>query len=147
MEIGWADRFLKGYLSVSNVQGGGPRWGPPLPTRLSADVDDDLAKGSAFEMFVRFTSFFKAVDLVDDRMDFVLVEEVVHSFECSGRRNGNAANSCLPEDDAHQVEIGSLALEKSDLRDVTTYARRFNRLVQAIAANNIEQLVDSLAIR
>jgi hypothetical protein len=77
---------------------------------LCAHSDNDLAKGAPPKVFISFARLVERINLVYDWMDLMLVEEVVHPFECAGWGNGDAADCSLPEDDPHQIEVRSLAL-------------------------------------
>ena len=79
---------------------------PPLMgCDLCINFDYDLAEGTPPKVFISFACLLERVNLIDDWMDLMLVEEVVHPFECAGGRDSNAANCSLPEDDAHEIEV------------------------------------------
>jgi hypothetical protein len=103
--------------------------------RACTHFDNDLAEGSTGQMLVSCSCFFEGVNLIDHRMNFMFVEEVIHAFEGSGRADSDAPNSGLPEDHAHEVEVSRLSLEKANLEYLAADPGRCDGLVEAVAAN------------
>ena len=97
-----------------------------------AHFDNDLAEGSAGQMLVGFTRLLEGIDLIDYWMNLVSVEEIVHAFEGAGRRDGYAANCSLPKDNAHEVEVRFLTLQKANLRDVAPDSGMVSDFVETV---------------
>jgi hypothetical protein len=96
---------------------------------VNAHLDDNLAEGSTPEMLVGISGPLERINLIDDRMDLMLIEEVIHPFKGAGGCNSDATNRSLAEDHAHQIEVGSLPLQEADLPSAFILAR-FSSLLE-----------------
>jgi hypothetical protein len=123
-----------------------PLFSSSFPPGL-AHLDDDLAEGSLGQVFVGRDRLVERINLVDHRPDSALFQRDAHLLKRPLVAYRYALNLGLPEDDWHQVQRRRLTGQKTDDRDVTADPRSLHRVVDAVAADHFQELIDAEAVR
>jgi len=112
----WTTSASKGSRHATSIS---PRSFPSkVKSNESGDFDNYFAKYTSCQIFERLVHVVERVGLIDNRAELVLVQECVHAIKRRTRRNGDATNRGLEEDQRHEAQQGGLAGEKADLSDL-----------------------------
>jgi alanine dehydrogenase len=92
-------------------------------------------------MLVGGSGLLEGVHGVDDGVNVVLGQGLVHFLKRLPVAHGNAMNVHLTENDVHQVQLGGLTLQEAHHGHLPLGPRRLDGLVEAVAADNFQHLV------
>src|SRR4051794_13249213 len=70
--------------------------------------DHDLPEGSAPQVLTSFPSLLEGIDLLDHRLDLMLIQKLIQACKRTRGTHRNPANRGLLEDDPHQIQLRGL---------------------------------------